>query len=149
MNNRSCVNDPFDLNRFVDAQAASFESAINELRRGRKATHWMWFVLPQMRGLGYSSMSRRYGIGSLEEARAYRAHPVLGPRLVACIDALEEHAGVDPANIFGPVDAVKFQSCLTLFAMSSVLGSVFHRALDAHFAGELDGATLALLSESG
>ena len=141
------MNEPFDLDRFIQAQATSFTSALTELRRGRKATHWMWFVLPQMRGLGSSSMSRRYGIGSLEEARAYLAHPVLGSRLVACINALDEHVGTDPTDIFGPVDAVKFQSCLTLFALASAPNSVFHNALDAHFAGRLDGATLALLSK--
>lgn len=139
------MTDPFDLDRFVQAQATDFDSALAELRHGRKRTHWIWFVLPQMRGLGSSAMSKRYGITGLDEARAYLSHPVLGPRLLACIAAVDAHVGTDPQAIFGPVDALKFHSCLTLFARADEPGSVFRQALAFHFAGQEDSATVTLL----
>ena len=108
--------DPFDLQRFVSAQAPLFDTALGELERGCKTTHWMWFIFPQLRGLGRSAMATRYGIGSLDEARAYLAHPLLGPRLRACVGALQDHVGLSARQVFGDVDAVKLRSSLTLFA---------------------------------
>ena len=142
------MDDPFDLNRFVEAQAEVFDTALGELRRGRKRTHWIWFVLPQLRGLGSSAMATRYGIGSLDEARAYLAHPELGPRLLACIAAMDAHVGSDPEVVLGSTDAQKFHSCLTLFARVSGSDSVFRQALAFHFGGQEDPGTVALLAGS-
>ncbi len=139
--------DPFDLGRFLDAQAANYADALAELRAGRKRTHWSWYVFPQLRGLGSSAMSVRYAISGLEEARAYLAHPVLGPRLRDCVGAMNAHAGIDAAAILGEVDAMKFHACVTLFARVAGPGSPFHAALDRHFAGTPNPATLALLAE--
>ncbi|MDD3786909.1 MAG: DUF1810 domain-containing protein [Hydrogenophaga sp.] len=142
-------NDPFDLERFVQAQAANYAEALAELRAGRKRTHWSWYVLPQLRGLGTSPMAVRYAMSGLDEARAYLAHPVLGSRLAECVTAMQAHAGTAPEAILGGIDARKFHSCITLFARVSAPGSVFHRALDTHFAGRQDAATLALLAGAG
>lgn len=138
--------DPFDLDRFVQAQQENYTEALAEMRAGRKRTHWSWYVLPQLRGLGTSPMSVRYGISGLAEAEAYLAHPLLGARLAECVAAIGQHRGLTPELILGPVDARKFHSCITLFARVSEPGSVFHRALAAHFAGEQDPATLARLA---
>ena len=135
--------DPFGLERFVDAQRGVHELALAEIRAGHKRAHWMWFVFPQRDGLGTSAMARRYAIGSLDEARAYLAHPVLGPRLVECALAALQHAQPSPERVFGSVDAMKLQSCATLFAQVSPAGSVFHRLLDACFDGRSDPAPLA------
>ncbi|MGJ4728465.1 DUF1810 domain-containing protein [Luteimonas sp. SDU101] len=130
------------LARFVDAQAGVHAQALDEIRAGRKRTHWMWFVFPQLRGLGQSASSMHYGIDGVGEARAYLAHPVLGPRLEAATRCVLD-TGQPPARIFGELDAMKFRSCMTLFANVSAPGSVFHAALHA-LAGE-DPLTLALL----
>ena len=135
----------FDLSRFVDAQAAggTYERALGELRRGRKASHWMWFVFPQIAGLGSSEMNRRYAITSLDEARAYLAHGVLGPRLRECVDAvLALPAPVaDAEAVFGRIDARKLRSSMTLFHRAAPAESGFADVLDRFFGGEADAAT--------
>jgi uncharacterized protein (DUF1810 family) len=140
-------NDPFNLERFVTAQSGgNFERAIAELRGGCKHSHWMWFVFPQMQGLGYSAMARRYGITGLAEARAYLSHPVLGARLHECAAILE---GLDAAysavDIFGVTDAMKLRSSLTLFAQVDAPGSIFERLLGKYFDGRRDDLTMAML----
>lgn len=142
------IDDPFDLDRFVQAQRRNYDEALAELRAGQKRTHWSWYVLPQLRGLGSSPMSVRYAISGLAEAQAYLAHTVLGPRLVECVAAIEGHAGTPAEAILGAIDARKFHSCVTLFALVSEPGSVFHRALARRYAGRQDPATLALLGRS-
>jgi uncharacterized protein (DUF1810 family) len=138
--------DSFDLERFVTAQAPAFASALAELRAGQKRSHWMWFVFPQLRGLGHSAMARRYGLGSLAEARAYLAHPLLGPRLVACTRAVLAVEGRSLRAIFGWPDDVKFRSSMTLFALAADEDdSVFRQALDRYCNGHADERTLALL----
>lgn len=141
--------DPFDLERFVRAQAAHYDDALAELQRGRKRTHWSWFIFPQLRGLGRSDMSMRYAISGLPEAAAYLGHATLGPRLRACVAAMNRHAGVSATAILGDIDATKFHSCVTLFAQVSPPGSVFHEALATHCGGQPDAATLRLLADQG
>lgn len=141
-------HDPFDLQRFRDAQTGVHTAALAELRAGRKTSHWMWFVFPQVEGLGASAMAQRYAIGSIEEARAYLADPVLGPRLIACVGALNGHSGLSAEAIMGPVDSMKLRSCLTLFAEAAPREPAFAAALDRYFRGEKDPATLDRLSPS-
>jgi uncharacterized protein (DUF1810 family) len=136
--------DPFDLQRFVDAQAPVMEAVRAELRAGRKRTHWMWFVFPQLRGLGSSSMARHYGISSLEEARAYLAHPVLGPRLRECCALLLAVPGRSAHEILGSPDDLKFRSCLSLFSLAAPDETVFGQALQRFYGGVADPRTLAL-----
>lgn len=138
--------DPFGLDRFVGAQAPNYDLAIAELRAGRKQTHWSWYVLPQIHGLGSSPMSRRYAISSLAEAREYLAHPVLGSRLRECVDAMNAHSDVSAEAILGEIDARKFHSCITLFAEVAEPDSPFHVALATHFGGSRDAATLSILA---
>jgi uncharacterized protein (DUF1810 family) len=135
----------FDLERFVTAQDAggTYDRALAELRRGRKESHWMWFVLPQVAGLGSSAMAQRYAISSLEEARAYLAHPVLGPRLLACAEALVELDESDPVRVLGTVDATKLRSSMTLFARAAPDEPVFRAVLARYFGGAQDQATNA------
>lgn len=139
------ATDPYDLQRFLDAQEHSHASALAELRAGRKRTHWMWYILPQLRGLGHSEMAWRYGISGLSEAEAYLNHPLLGPRLIGCVEAALTHKATSPVAIFGDIDARKFHSCVTLFAAVSPAGSCFHEALRHWFSDERDGATVLLL----
>jgi uncharacterized protein (DUF1810 family) len=139
------TDDPHDLARFVAAQSANYADALAELRAGRKRTHWSWYVLPQLAGLGASPMSVRYAISGLAEARAYLAHPLLGARLRECVVAMNGHEGLTAAAVLGEVDARKFHSCITLFARVAEPGSPFHAALDRYFAGVPDAATLSLL----
>lgn len=146
--NAAAAGDPFGLERFVQAQRENYADALAELNAGRKRTHWSWYVLPQLLGLGSSAMSVRYAISGLGEARAYLAHPVLGLRLIECVEALNRHAGTSAETILGPIDARKFHSCVTLFAQVSEPGSAFHRALALHFAGAPHAATLSLLAAS-
>ena len=136
-----------DLHRFVEAQAGSvYETALAELRAGAKRGHWMWFIFPQLRGLGRSALAEHYGIGGAEEARAYLAHPLLGDRLRACVEALLHHAGARTAEqMLGAVDTMKLRSSLTLFEAVGG-GEPFAAALDALFAGERDRATLVMLA---
>jgi uncharacterized protein (DUF1810 family) len=137
--------DPFNLGRFVAAQAALYADVVDELSAGRKRTHWIWFIFPQCAGLGSSRMSRRFAIGSLDEARAYLAHPVLGPRLVACTTLVVQHAERSAEEIFGALDARKFGSSMTLFAAVAGTDSAFAHAITTHCAGERDAETLRLL----
>jgi uncharacterized protein (DUF1810 family) len=143
------VNDPFDLQRFIEAQDKVFETALAELQAGTKASHWMWFVFPQLRDLGRSSTAQFYGITSIDEARAYLAHRLLGPRLRQCVETLLPWAGKrPPEQILGPIDALKLKSCLTLFEAASG-EALFGRTLDCFYAGERDEQTLALLNRQG
>jgi uncharacterized protein (DUF1810 family) len=137
--------DTFDLDRFVSAQEDVYDSAIAEIRAGRKRTHWMWFVFPQLRGLGSSPISRQFAIRSAAEARAYLAHPILGPRLLECCDALLRVNAGSANEIFGSPDDLKLRSCATLFASVSEPGSVFRRVIAQFFHGEPDERTEALL----
>ena len=130
-----------DLQRFVDAQSQTYDQALVELRAGRKRTHWMWFVLPQLAGLGRSAMAQRFALRDLDEARAYVAHPVLGRRLVACARALTALDTVDPVEVMGDVDAQKLQSSMTLFALAAPEQPVFREVLDHYFGGDLDEGT--------
>ncbi len=137
--------DPFNLNRFLNAQEADYELALSELRSGRKRTHWMWFIFPQIDGLAFSSTSRFFSIKSLEEVRAYLAHAILGPRLVECAEAVARVEGRSAAEIFGSPDDMKLRSCATLFSCVSPPGSVFDRLIGKYYRGERDGRTLQLL----
>lgn len=141
------MNDPFELERFVAAQdqGRTYAAAFAELRAGRKRSHWMWFVFPQIAGLGHSPTSVRYAISSLSEARAYLDHPVLGPRLLECTVALLELPARSAPEIFGSVDAVKLRSSMTLFAHAAPSNPVFRQVLDTYFEGTADGATERLL----
>ncbi len=136
---------PFDLERFLSAQAASYYQALTELRGGRKRTHWMWFIFPQIAGLGHSSTSMHYALQSLEEARAYLHHPVLGLRLRECAEAVRAVEGRSASAIFGYPDDLKLRSCMTLFAAVAEPESVFSRVLDKYFQGKPDERTLQLL----
>ena len=135
--------DPYDLQRFVAAQDAggTYRRAAAELRNGRKDSHWMWFVFPQVAGLGYSHASRTYAISSLAEARAYLAHPVLGPRLIECAAILTGLPGRTAEQVFGEVDAVKLRSSMTLFMRAAPAEPVFRQVLDQYFDGVPDPAT--------
>ena len=137
------MDDPYDLGRFVAAQDAggTYEQVTAELRRGRKTGHWMWFVFPQIAGLGYSQMSRRYAISSLPEARAYLAHRVLGPRLIECATIVAQTQGRTAEQIFGGIDAMKLHSCVTLFLRAGPDEAVFGDVLARYFDGQPDAAT--------
>jgi uncharacterized protein (DUF1810 family) len=141
------TDDRFDLQRFVTAQEPVFETVLAELRAGRKRTHWMWFVFPQLAGLGRSSTARFYGIGSIDEARAYLAHPVLGPRLDLCTGIVLASDNSSLHAIFGSPDDLKFRSCMTLFSLAAEgADNPFHQALDRWCGGQRDPQTLVLLS---
>ncbi len=137
------AEDPYDLERFVAAQDAggTYGRAVAELRAGRKASHWMWFVFPQIAGLGYSPASRTYAISSLDEARAYLAHPVLGPRLAECAAILTGGPGRTAEQVFGEVDAMKLCSSMTLFMRAAPGEPVFRQVLERYFGGVPDPAT--------
>ena len=140
------MSDPFGLERFVGAQDGGvYEQALRELRAGAKRGHWMWFVFPQVEGLGRSSTAQHYALAGLEEARAYLAHPVLGPRLVECAQALLELSGRDPVRVLGSVDAVKLRSSMTLFEAAAPDERVFAEVLERWFDGERDEATTTRL----
>ena len=133
----------YDLERFVDAQNehGTYDHAVDELRRGRKTSHWMWFIFPQIAGLGHSATSRRYAISSLEEARAYLEHPVLGPRLRECAGLVAQTRGQRAEQIFGGIDAQKLQSSMTLFMRAAPDEPLFQQVLDQYFGGRADAAT--------
>jgi uncharacterized protein (DUF1810 family) len=143
------MDDPYDLERFVAAQDAggTYQQATAELRRGRKTSHWMWFVFPQIAGLGRSPTSRRFAISSLDEARAYLAHPVLGPRLIECAGIVAHTPGRAAEQIFGDLDAQKLHSSVTLFRRADPGEPAFGQVLDRHFDGLPDPATDRLLQE--
>jgi len=128
------ANDPYDLQRFVDAQDQVYARVLGELHRGRKTTHWMWYVFPQLRGLGQSPMSERYGISSEDEARAYLRHPILGPRLRECVGIVNGIEGHSAHAIVGYPDDLKFRSCLSLFSAAAPDDEVFSTALRKYFA---------------
>ena len=138
-------SDPHDLGRFVMAQEHTYATALSELRSGCKRSHWMWYVFPQVHGLGSSPTSAQYAIRNLAEAAAYLGHPVLGPRLVECAEALLAIEGRSAHEIFGSPDDLKLRSSATLFALVSPAGSVFGQLLDRYFAGGRDDRTLRLL----
>jgi uncharacterized protein (DUF1810 family) len=143
------MNDPYDLDRFVAAQdhGGTYEAAVAELRSGRKRGHWMWFVFPQIAGLGRSPISQRYAISSLAEAKAYLAHPVLGPRLTECAEILTELDEHNAQEIFGGIDAIKLRSSMTLFARAADPADPYFRTvLQKYFAGAPDEATERLLN---
>ncbi|MDP5185103.1 DUF1810 domain-containing protein [Blastococcus sp. BMG 814] len=142
------MSDPFDLRRFVDAQTQTYDQALGELRAGQKRTHWMWFVFPQVEGLGKSGMAQRYAISGLDEARAYLAHPVLGRRLAECARALTALDTEDAVAVLGPVDAQKLRSSMTLFARADPGQPVFREVLDHYFGGAEDDATTSRLRPS-
>jgi uncharacterized protein (DUF1810 family) len=139
------TDDPFLLSRFVQAQQANYEQALAEIKKGQKRSHWIWYVFPQFDGLAFSSTSKLYAIKSLDEARAYLAHPLLGPRLLACAEAVLGIDGRSATQIFGSPDDMKLKSCATLFACVSPVGSVFHRLLAKYYQGDADARTLGLL----
>ena len=135
----------FNLERFVSAQQGKIEDALSELREGEKTSHWMWFIFPQISGLGESEMSRRYAIGSIEEAEAYLRHEVLGPRLVECFEAVLAVEGKRARQIFGRTDEMKLRSSATLFAEASGAGSIYEAVLRKYFDGSPDPMTLEIL----
>ena len=137
--------DPFDLARFVAAQQPCFDAVQRELAAGAKRSHWMWFVFPQLRALGRSATALHYGLSDLAEARAYAAHPLLGPRLRACTRQLAALQGTTAEAVFGPVDALKLCSCLTLFERADPAEPAFAALLDTWYGGRRDARTLALL----
>ncbi len=139
------MSDPFDLQRFVDAQRDSYDTALAELRAGSKRSHWMWFVFPQVAGLGRSATAQHFAISGLDEARAYLAHPVLGPRLLECTRALADLDGADAVAVFGSVDAQKLRSSMTLFAHADPVEPLFRAVLDRYFGGAEDDATTSRL----
>jgi uncharacterized protein (DUF1810 family) len=139
------ADDPHDLNRFVEAQKGDYERALAEIRSGRKRSHWMWYIFPQIDGLGFSSTSKHYAIKGLAEAEAFLKHPLLGTRLVECCEAVLGVEGRSALEIFGATDEMKLKSCATLFACVSSAGSVFDRLLSKYFQGQRDGKTLRLL----
>jgi uncharacterized protein (DUF1810 family) len=141
------MTDPYDLQRFVSAQAGVYDSALAELRRGAKRSHWMWFIFPQIAGLGRSAMAQRYAIGSLDEARAYLAHPLLGARYRECVATLQDITGKTADAVFGDIDAIKLRSSLTLFAATGDERLIL-AALE-RWCGSRDPATLALLDREG
>ena len=140
-------NDPFDLARFLKVQEDDYEDALSEIKGGQKRTHWMWYIFPQIDGLGFSSMSKRYSIKSIEEAQAYLHHPILGSRLLECAQTVVDVEGRSIAAIFGSPDDQKLRSCVTLFASVSPSGSVFERILEKYYHGGRDDRTLQLLEK--
>ena len=140
--------DPFNLQRFLDAQEHVYARALAEIRAGRKETHWMWFIFPQLDGLGFSPMAERYAITNLDEARAYLVHSVLGPRLIEVAEAARGVNNSSARAVFGTPDDLKLRSCATLFAEASQPGSVFERLLEKYCRGEKDEKTLRLLKSA-
>jgi uncharacterized protein (DUF1810 family) len=142
------ADDPHDLMRFVQAQASTFAQALAEIQRGRKSSHWMWYIFPQFDGLAFSATSKHYAIKSLAEARAYLDHPVLGPRLVDCAQAALAVEGRSAREIFGSPDDMKLRSCATLFACVSPESSVFEQLLKKFYGGQSDERTLQLVADA-
>jgi uncharacterized protein (DUF1810 family) len=142
------MDDPFHLDRFLRAQAPVYAQALAELRAGAKRSHWIWFIFPQLKGLGRSERAIYFGIDSLEEAQAYLHHPLLGPRLIECTGAVNGVEGRTIHQIFGSPDDLKFRSSATLFARAAEAPAVFNEALRKYFDGEADPRTVELLRES-
>jgi len=141
------ANDPYNLQRFLEAQQEDYEDVCAELRAGRKRTHWMWYIFPQIKGLGRSATADWFAISSLDEAQAYLLHPVLGPRLRECTELVNRVDGRSLPEIFGSPDDLKFRSCMTLFAHATAENHEFLNALRKYSAGEFDSATLGLLKK--
>jgi uncharacterized protein (DUF1810 family) len=141
----SAANDPFDLARFVEAQAPTYVQVLDELRQGRKTSHWIWFIFPQLAALGQSARAKRYGIRSKDEAVAYLAHPVLGARLRECVGLVNQIDGSTAHDIFGYPDDLKFRSSMTLFAAATSDSAIFKEALAKYYGGEGDPLTLEKL----
>lgn len=139
-------SDPYDLGRFLQAQLDDYDQALYEIRSGQKQSHWMWYIFPQYDGLGFSSMSTRFAIKSIAEAKAYLNHPVLGQRLLECAEAALRIQGKSATEVFGSPDDLKLKSCATLFAKVSQGDSVFGKLLSRYFQGEPDEQTLRLLA---
>lgn len=139
------TSDPYDLNRFLQAQKNDYQRALSEIQSGRKRSHWMWYIFPQYDGLGFSSTSKRYAIKSVAEAEAYLRHPVLGPRLLQCAEAAIGVEGRSASEVFGSPDDMKLRSFATLFATVSPAGSVFEQVLQKFFRGVRDEKTLRLM----
>ena len=142
------MSEEYDLDRFLEAQEDAYDAALDELKAGRKRSHWIWFVFPQMAGLGHSPTAQHYGIRSLEEAQAYLAHPILGARLHECLKALQLVETNDAREVFGDLDAMKFRSSLTLFAEADPGDAIIEAALDRWFGGTKDEKTLQLLGRN-
>ena len=138
-------DDPYDLTRFVRAQKHAYQPALSEIMSGQKRTHWMWYIFPQLDGLAFSSTAKHYAIKSVAEAKAYLEHPILGPRLLECAEAVVRVEGRSATDIFGSPDDLKLRSCATLFACMSTPDSVFDRLLRKYYRGGRDGKTLQLL----
>jgi uncharacterized protein (DUF1810 family) len=141
------MQDPFNLSRFLQAQQPVMNRVMDELKAGHKTSHWMWFVFPQLKGLGRSDMAQRFGLSGAAEARAYLAHQVLGARLQACVVEVLEHRHMSAAQIFGSPDDLKFRSCLTLFASVQTQSPVYRQALEQFYAGIADSKTVQLLGD--
>lgn len=139
------MQDPYDLKRFVAAQEGTYDRALAELREGRKRSHWMWFIFPQIAGLGHSDMARRYAIAGTDEALAYLKHPLLGPRLEACAQAMLQHTDSSARQILGSPDDLKLRSSMTLFSAVAPERMMYAQVLNAFYNGEADPATLARL----
>lgn len=139
--------DSNSLNRFIIAQEYMYVNALEEIKKGEKESHWVWFIFPQLRGLGYSSKAYTYGIDGLEEAKAYLEHPVLSARLIEITEALLTHRRKDIEDIMGDIDALKLRSSMTLFALISEPKSVFHRVLEVFYDSKMDEMTLGLLGK--
>ena len=138
----------YDLSRFLEAQKNSYDTALREIRAGRKRSHWMWYIFPQIRGLGYSAMAQHYAIRDQGEAREYVQHPVLGPRLIEISEALLSLDESDPRRVMGSPDDLKLRSCMTLFQSAAPDQPVFGKVLDKFYGGQPDGRTLEILSRS-
>lgn len=141
--------DSFNLSRFVHAQENSYDHILTELRLGRKRTHWIWYIFPQLKGLGVSANSEKYGLTGLNEARAYLADPILGSRLRECIEIMLLHQSAGAESVLGVLDALKFNSCLTLFSLAEPSEKTILKALDQFFVGERDRRTIELLKAKG
>jgi uncharacterized protein (DUF1810 family) len=141
------AGDRYDLNRFVQAQEHDYQRALSEVKNGHKRSHWIWYIFPQFDGLGFSAMSKRYAIKSIAEAKAYLNHPILGSRLIECVEAALSVEGRSAHEIFGSPDDMKLKSCATLFAYVSPPGSVFEQLLEKFFNGDRDPKTLDLLTK--
>lgn len=141
------MSDDYNLHRFLDAQAPVYDTVVAELRAGRKSSHWIWFIFPQIAGLGHSEMAQQFAIGSLDEAKAYLQHPILGPRLRACTQLVLDVNDRSAEEIFGYPDYLKFRSCMTLFLTAATDNTIFNDALLKYFNGKPDQLTLDLLPQ--
>lgn len=141
------MTDVYNLQRFLDAQEPTYDTVLTELRAGRKSSHWIWFIFPQIKGLGHSGMALQFAIGSLDEAKAYLQHPVLGQRLRECTQLVLDVEGRNAEEIFGYPDNLKFRSCMTLFLTAATDNALFKNALLKYFDGKPDQKTLDILAQ--